>query len=72
MEDKEALEYLKRYQAWRKGEIELTMKEIDLHPVGISVAIDKAIKIMELMLNFNDNKVRHTETNKKNKGNVKC
>ena len=43
------LDYLKRYQSWRRGEDERTMSEAGMHPAEIGRAIDAAIEEIELL-----------------------
>ena len=42
--DSENLEYLKKYQAWRRGELEGTMDELGLTAKRIGEVIDWAIE----------------------------
>jgi hypothetical protein len=46
---KDLVEYLKKYNAWRRGEDDCTMEEADIKPKELGEKIDEAIKCLELM-----------------------
>lgn len=47
MSTTEALEILKKYQAWRTGRDDRTLDEIGLTPRIISFALEHAIEVLE-------------------------
>lgn len=44
------IEYLKRYQSWRTGELDMTMDEAGISPAELTNAINKAIADAERYL----------------------
>jgi hypothetical protein len=51
---KDLIEYLKKYQAWRRGEDERSMEEADIKPKELVEKLDEAIKCLELMSKHSD------------------
>jgi hypothetical protein len=51
---KDLIEYLKKYQTWRRGEDERTMEEVGIKPKELGEKIDEAIKCLELMSKHSD------------------
>jgi hypothetical protein len=51
---KHLIEYLKKYQAWRRGEDDCTMEEADIKPKELGEKLDEAIKWLELMSKHSD------------------
>ena len=56
MELKEALQIIKTYQAWRRGETceTLTMDDLGIEPVKIGIALDALIDLAQIVVNAED------------------
>lgn len=54
----EALEYTKRFQAWRTGKDERTMDEAGLQPANITKAIDTLIWFTELSVELAEKNIK--------------
>ena len=49
----ELIQYLKGYQAWRRGEDERTMSDAGINPIELGQRIDEAIELIEQLENRN-------------------
>ena len=49
----ELIQYLKGYQAWRRGQDERTMSDAGINPVELGQRIDEAIELIEQLGNRN-------------------
>jgi hypothetical protein len=51
---KHLIEYLKKYQAWRRGEDERSIEEVGIKPKELGEKLDETIKWLELMSKHSD------------------